>query len=345
MQVKNYEAPSIQEAMEMIRKELGQDAVILSTSRKGGNFEVVAARDGDDLPQKKPSVPAPVPLQQSPAGKTRPSPSEGYPEAAEVQEALSVLFDIIGAGGRVRGDELSPFYHRLVASGMSKASACKIAEELRADGRMDGKAFLAERLPVRTMRKRIRALVGPTGAGKTTTLAKLAAEAAFGEKQRVAIITTDTHRIAATEQVRIYAKIMDIPMAVASDRASYLKAIERFDDADVIFIDTPGRSHGDKEALEALNRTLRACENTETCLVLSLTSTREHLLRSVEHYGLFESASIVFTKLDECSRYGAICDIMEKTDIPVSYLTMGQNVPEDIEKATSAGIAELILGR
>lgn len=134
-------------------------------------------------------------------------------------------------------------------------------------------------------------------------------------------------------------------MAVAPDRPAYMKAIARFTDREVIYVDTPGRSHSDQGALEALSAILGSADDMETSLVLSLTSAREHLLASAKRYKMFDSSNIIFTKLDECSRYGAIYDVVEKTGIPVSYVTMGQNVPEDIERATPDRIADIILGR
>jgi len=338
MQWKSYEAESIQEAMAMIKKEMGEDAVILSTSRKGRSIEVVAARDGDDIPAR-------LSRQMAEKRTERRWVPEERSEIGELQNAVASLFDILGTGGRGRGDALAPLYQRLVAGGMSHSGACQVTEGMRGHGMTDALAALRSALPVYDKKRRIRVLVGPTGAGKTTTLAKLAAETAFGEKRDTAIITTDTHRIAATEQIRIYAQIMDIPMAIAPDRASYVKAVGLFANKEVIYVDTPGRAYADKESLELLNGTLRACEDTEASLVLSMTSTREHLLRSVLQYGIFDSTNIIFTKLDECTRYGAIYDVVEKTGLPVSYVTMGQNVPEDIEKATPERIAELILGR
>lgn len=340
MQLKSYEAASIQEAMTMIRKELGEDAVILSTNRKDNGYEVIAARDGDDRANE--SMPAKP--QRKIEEKWFP---EGRTELGELQDAVRTLFDLIGSSGRGDGDRFSPLYYRFLAGGMSRAAACSFAEKLRTENQADAFETMKKYLPTcsRLKRKRIRALIGPTGAGKTTTLAKLAAETAFGEKRSTAIITMDTHRIAATEQIRIYAKIMDIPMAIAPDKISYEAAIARFADKEVIYVDTPGRSHRDKESLESLSGILRAVPDTESSLVLSMTSTREHLLASAEHYGVFGSAHIIFTKLDECTKYGAMVDVMEKTGLPVSYWTTGQNVPDDIEKATPERIAELIVGR
>jgi flagellar biosynthesis protein FlhF len=338
MQLKNYEAQSIQEAMAMIRKELGDDAIILSTNRKGSLFEVIAARDGDE----------PFPMPALPVSEKR-TPPNGLPEGSlnigRLLETMETMFDILGSGTKSGGDDLAPLYYRFVTAGMSKPSACKLADIMRARPETDACTALKNSLPPYGKRKRIRVLVGPTGVGKTTTLAKLAAETAFGKKQSTAIITTDTHRIAAPEQIKIYAKIMDIPMAVAPDRPAYMKAIARFTDREVIYVDTPGRSHSDQGALEALSAILGSADDMETSLVLSLTSAREHLLASAKRYKMFDSSNIIFTKLDECSRYGAIYDVVEKTGIPVSYVTMGQNVPEDIERATPDRIADIILGR
>jgi flagellar biosynthesis protein FlhF len=207
MQLKSYEAASIQEAMALIRKEMGEDAVILSTNRKDKAFEVVAARDGDYTPSaQSPSIPP-----GNKVDKTRLL-SRERSEIGELREDMAVLFDILGAGRRGAADEYTSVYHRLVTGGMSRPGACKIVVTMRADGQTQVFDLLRKLLPAYEPRKRIRALVGPTGAGKTTTLAKMAAETAFEKKCATAIITTDTHRIAATEQIRIYAKIMDIPI-------------------------------------------------------------------------------------------------------------------------------------
>ena len=347
MQLKNYEAASIQEAMTMIRKELGEDAVILSTNRKGNGFEVVAARDHDHRPVESAWAGPEKKVEKTPEKKPEKKwIPEGQTEIGELREAVKVLFDLIG-GGKGDGDRLSPLYYRLLAGGMSRAAACSFAEKMHMDDQTDACEAMKKVLPVYSHRKkkRIRALIGPTGAGKTTTLAKLAAETAFGERRSTAIITMDTHRIAATEQIRIYAKIMDLPMVIAADKIAYETAIARFADKEVIYVDTPGRSHRDIAALESMSRILHSGPDTELSLVLSMASTREHLLASARQYDVFGSDQIIFTKLDECTKYGAMVDVMEKTGLPVSYWTTGQNVPDDIEKATPQRIAELILGR
>jgi len=326
MQLKSYEASSVQEALEMIKRDLGEEAVVLSTSRRGKMVEVVAARD-DKPPRFKqfPEVP-------SDCG------------TGAIQEALSVLFDLLGHQGKVVTDAWAPVYDHLVMRGVSKAAACRITDRMRRLDRLDVKATLAEIIPIYEFKKRVRVLIGPTGAGKTTTLAKLAAISSFTLGESTAIITTDTHRIAATDQARIYARIMNLPFAVAADGEAFKRAVNKFADREVIYVDTPGRSPRDQEALARLASIIGGGQEIETCLVLSLTSQLEHLLLSAKEYSILGPVSLIFTKVDECVNRGAICDVVENTGLPVSWWTTGQNVPEDIEKATTKGIAELILG-
>ncbi|HOJ52666.1 MAG TPA: hypothetical protein PLT64_09345 [Syntrophales bacterium] len=326
MQLKTYEASSIQEALDMIKRDLGDSAVVLSTSRKGKLVEVVAAREGDDpAPRTSKSVPFSL-------------------SSWEWREAVSILFDLVGQQGSIKPDEWAHYYTQLVARGVSKAGASRLADRMRRHKSHDLKAIISEMVKIHEFRSRVRVLVGPTGAGKTTTLAKLAAISAFRLGERVALITTDTHRIAATDQIRIYARIMNVPVAVAADGESFRKAVERFSDRDVIYVDTPGRAFADHEAINDLAETMRGVRDLETSLVLSLTSHLEHLLFSAREYGVLVPRSVIFTKVDECINRGAICDVVESTGLPVSWWTTGQNVPEDIEQANIEGLIELIMG-
>ena len=326
MQLKSYEATSIQEALEMIKRDLGADAVVLSTSRRGKMVEVVAARDE--------ATPPASPLRMAYGGE----------EAWGTREALALLCDLLGHQGRVVPDDWAPLYERLVSAGVSRALACQITERLRKMHCHDVAAVLGTMITVTDFKKRIRVLVGPTGAGKTTTLAKLAAISTYSRGERTAIITTDTYRIAATDQIRIYARIMNVPMVVASDREAFQRALERFSDREVIYVDTPGQSPGNREAISILAGIIGDLPDMEACLVLALTSQREHLLFSARQYGLVGPTSVIFTKLDEGPRCGAMCDVAAATGMPISWWTTGQSVPEDIEPATLSGVVELIMG-
>lgn len=328
MQLKNYEAASVQEALEMIKRDLGEDAVVLSTSRRGKRVEVVAARDGT----------AP------PSNRVRARSERVRNESWGMREALSLLCDMLGQQGKVLPDDWAPLYEQLVTNGVSKTLACRITGRLREMHCHDIGVVLEDMIPITEFTKRVRVLIGPTGAGKTTTLAKLAAMAACLRDERAAIITTDTYRIAATDQIRIYARVMSVPMAIASDREAFRRAIERFSDRDVIYVDTPGQSPGDREAISLLAGMIGGFPDMESCLVLSLTSQRDHLLFSAREYGIMDPTSIIFTKVDESVKCGAMCDVVATTGIPVSWWTTGQSVPEDIKQATQSGVVDLIMG-
>lgn len=185
---------------------------------------------------------------------------------------------------------------------------------------------------------RIKMLVGPTGVGKTTTVAKLAAQAALMEGKRVGIITHDTYRVGAVEQLRRYSELMRVPMRVASDRDSFLRALDQFRGADLILVDTAGRRPNDDRAVYALKR-LIAGTQVESHLVVSATSRSIELRTIVERYRPLAAKSVIVTKLDEASVFGAVLNVAMRGDLPVSYTTFGQRVPEDIELANTRELA------
>jgi flagellar biosynthesis protein FlhF len=197
-------------------------------------------------------------------------------------------------------------------------------------------------LPGEVKGKRTLAFVGPTGVGKTTTIAKLAARYALAEKRSVGLITTDTYRIAAVEQLKVYGKIMGLPVEVAGDGVAFRDALKKFSDRETILIDTPGRSRKDGNHLLKLKGIIRDAP-VEMHLLLSPTASREHMLDAAERFGIMDYGSIIFTKIDECTRFGPIYDVVDQVGKPVSYLTNGQNVPQDIEVAEPGKIAKLIV--
>lgn len=188
------------------------------------------------------------------------------------------------------------------------------------------------------------AFVGPTGVGKTTTIAKIAAIEILKNKRKVGFITTDTFRIAAVEQLKIYANILQVPVEVVFSSDEIEQALAKLQDRDLILIDTAGRNYGSVDLVEELNGFLQASKPDETCLVLSLTTKTSDLEKIV---GNFEDVTIdkfIFTKLDETNSYGAIYNLIHRFRKPLAYVTHGQNVPDDIETATPGGIARLVMG-
>ncbi|NMC74290.1 MAG: AAA family ATPase, partial [Geobacteraceae bacterium] len=191
---------------------------------------------------------------------------------------------------------------------------------------------------------RIVALVGPTGVGKTTTIAKLAAHFTVARKAKIALVTLDTFRVGAVEQLKTYSRIMGVPLEVASTQKELEKAIALHEDKDLILIDTVGRSPRDSETIQSLREMLSSASAIEIHLCVAAT-TRERELRSiVDSFSVLPVKRLLFTKLDESSSFGSIINLHLEKKVPLSYFTKGQRVPEDIEAATGKKVAELVLG-
>ena len=188
------------------------------------------------------------------------------------------------------------------------------------------------------------ALVGPTGVGKTTTIAKLAATFKIKQKKNVALVTLDTYRIAAVDQLRTYAGIIGVPLHVVLNPDEMKRALERCARYDVVLIDTAGRSQRDDDRLGQLSEFLKVAEPDETHLVLSSTCSQQVLMETVERFSRVHTDRIIFTKLDEAVTFGVILNVLGKADKRLSYITTGQEVPHQIEPGRSSRIAELVLG-
>jgi flagellar biosynthesis protein FlhF len=191
--------------------------------------------------------------------------------------------------------------------------------------------------------RRLVALVGPTGVGKTTTIAKLAANFRLKEKRKVGLITVDTYRIAAVEQLRTYADIIDLPMAVVSNAREMREAVARMSDLELVLMDTAGRSPRDEVKIEELRTLLAEAEADEVHLVLSSAGSAGSLVRTAEQFAAVGATSLVLTKLDEVSNLGHLLPLVRAARLPLSYLTDGQNVPDDIAPASGRRLARLVL--
>ena len=193
--------------------------------------------------------------------------------------------------------------------------------------------------------RQIAMLVGPTGVGKTTTIAKLAGRFGMSGGLRVGLITVDTYRVAAVDQLRTYAEIIDLPMQVVTNPEQLSDALAQFAEFDLVLIDTAGRSPHDDRRLEELQQLVDAATPDHVYLVLSLASGAKSLRAAAERFGAVRPTSLVLTKLDEAAGCGALLSATRDLVLPVSYLTAGQEVPRDIEPANPCRMARLILGR
>jgi flagellar biosynthesis protein FlhF len=199
-------------------------------------------------------------------------------------------------------------------------------------------------LQVHAGRRRLVALVGPTGVGKTTTIAKLAATFRLREKRKVGLITVDTYRIAAVEQLRTYADIIDLPMAVVSTPREMREAVAGMSQLDLILMDTAGRSPRDEVKIQELKTMLVEAEADEVHLVLSSAAGAATLVRTAEQFAAVGTTGLLLTKLDEVANLGHVLPLMRSSRLPMSYVTDGQNVPDDIKPADSRRLARMVLG-
>jgi flagellar biosynthesis protein FlhF len=187
-------------------------------------------------------------------------------------------------------------------------------------------------------------LIGPTGVGKTTTIAKLAAAFKLRQRQKVGLITIDTYRIAAVDQLRTYANIIGVPLKVVLTPAELVAAMKEFSDCDTVLIDSAGRSQADQLKLNELAQFVAAGKPTEVHLVLSSTTTQEAMEAALERFGAVRVDQIIFTKLDEAVSFGVLLNVARIAARALSYVTTGQDVPDNIEVGQPRRLARLILG-
>jgi flagellar biosynthesis protein FlhF len=199
-------------------------------------------------------------------------------------------------------------------------------------------------LQVRPAQTRIVAFVGPTGVGKTTTVAKLAAHYRLREQRRVGLLTVDTYRLAAVEQLRTYADILEVPLEVVSTPREVRAAVARLSGLELILVDTAGRSPQDAVKIQELKSTLAEAQADEVQLVLSVVASAACLRNTAAQFAPAGVTAMLLTKLDEATGFGQLLSLARSARWPLSYVTTGQNVPEDIEPADHRKLTRLLLG-
>jgi flagellar biosynthesis protein FlhF len=258
-------------------------------------------------------------------------------------------------------NELFRLFTDLIEAGVGEDVARQLVERVREDapGTARGDAHIArnwlageisQQIPIHGPisltpgRPRLVALVGPTGVGKTTTIAKLAANFRLRERRRVGLITVDTYRIAAVEQLRTYADIIDLPMQVVATANDMRQAVRGMADLDLILLDTAGRSPKDEVKLHELAELLEQAQPHEVHLVLSSVANAAVLAGTAERFAQVGTTALVLTKLDEAAGLGNLFPLLRDGGLPLSYVTNGQNVPDDIAPADARRLAAEMVG-
>lgn len=186
--------------------------------------------------------------------------------------------------------------------------------------------------------------VGPTGVGKTTTIAKIAGKLALIEKKKVGLITVDTYRIGAVEQLSTYADIMSIPFEAVFSVKEMGSALESMKDCEVILIDTTGRNSKNAMQIAELNSFVQKANSKNIYMVISSTTKNKDIDAILQGYKVLNFNNVIITKLDETTTYGSILNILDSAEKPLSFVTTGQNVPDDFKELTAEEISRLILG-
>jgi flagellar biosynthesis protein FlhF len=365
MNVKKYYAHTTQEAIKLVKKEMGPDAVILRTKTihipaRGSvspreKIEVTAAIDYDI---------AEVTVQNGNPVQSHESLKRWDDLESELKE-IKDLFWSLEAGATLKPEiyfngALRNRYIHFKNFGLNPETIKKLMPETCSRKEVGGGTERGElrdsllsvmqKVNVEGKRQfsgdgRLYSFIGPTGVGKTTTLAKLAALSAVKQGKRVALITIDTFRIAAVAQLETYARIMDLPLEVASRRDDLQMAISKHEDCDAIFIDTAGMSPSKHDRIREISEVLNIGKDIHHYLVLSATTQYQTLLNTEKRFGVLPFGSYIFTKLDETDDASPMLNFLISRSKPVSYFTTGQQVPEDMEQASRKRLASMILNR
>ncbi|WP_280768964.1 flagellar biosynthesis protein FlhF [Salipaludibacillus daqingensis] len=376
MKVKKYLAKDMSEAMTKIRTELGQEAVILNSKRveTGGflgmftkkSIEVIAAIDPElSLQRPKKEAPASV-IAKTPSKPKATNNEDTVKLSNDIKELKSIVKGMqqsTSFGGDDYPSSLEVFNGILLDQELSDSYRMKVMKELlkrwyKEEGEKQGARQIEKWVKDETSQllnnydfgrfnyeKKYLNVVGPTGVGKTTTIAKIAAKAVLEDHKKVAFITTDTFRIAAIEQLKTYAKILDVPVKVAYSIKDFKEALDDLKDYDFVLVDSAGRNFRNPLYVKQLNEVIDFNEQMETHLVLAVTSKYRDMKKIIEQFQLIDINKLIFTKLDETDSIGAMVNVMLDFDIGGSYIATGQNVPDDIEEASPEKITERLLRR
>jgi flagellar biosynthesis protein FlhF len=381
MDIRKYKAKSIQKAIQRIKEELGSDALILSTRRLPRSlrdpygtdvFEVSAVAQKavkgslnndtspfrEELKEDSRNFNASKP--QTPLSQHVRTWESLHTEILGLKDMLLLMSSMEGLEELLEANpDCFGLYARLVKSGISERRARSFLQRCAgsSDAQISGPAETTRRVidVIRTAirvkdpfdldqnKRHFAAFIGPTGVGKTTTIAKLAADLSLKQKRRVGLISIDSYRIGAVEQLKTYAAIIGLPCLSAFTREDLQRAVKQFQGMDIILIDTAGHSHLDSHRMTELGCIMEGSLSVSSHLVLSAAAKKVDMKEAALNFSVFEPQTYIFTKLDETRKRGGIIDQVLERDLPISFLTNGQKVPEDIVPASRKSILKLVL--
>lgn len=369
MHIRTFRASSLQDALEQIRQQMGPDASVLHTRQVRDGWmgwlgrtyvEVTAGlRDANETSNA---------LERNRLSEVDSRPAT-QPATIRSPQHFAYTGEALASRGRDLPGPLQAYREELLAMGVSESTTDRwlsatvsFAANLGDSGTELGsptpwlehlQRSVARELrigsPIRTQPgdRRVVALVGPTGVGKTTTVAKLAAGFRIEARRRVGLLTIDTFRIAAVQQLKAYAEIMDLPMEVVEKPSQMRPALDRLGDVDLVLIDTAGRSPRSDARIDQLVGLLRSAQPDETHLVLSATSSTATIQSALRGFAPVRPTAAILTKLDESPYTAGVLSAIVANDrfagIPLSYTTNGQQVPDDISIADPESLLSRLL--
>ncbi|MGD2184587.1 MAG: flagellar biosynthesis protein FlhF [Desulfobacterales bacterium] len=376
MQIKRFEAKDMTAALRLIKKELGPEAVILSArslkvenkiwgSIRTSGVEVTAAIDTYDLPGRS-NLDSYV--YNRPTGNHR-----GQFTAARKKKFVPAVqnkiksrvqrrrpLDAVNDQHRRHEDVPDGIFQHLLSQGVKRNVAKDIVEAIKKEFQANGSELKDKIIPMitevleekrATPRQRSRAqsgpkvlaFIGPTGVGKTTSIAKLAARQVIQHNKKVALITVDSYRIAAAEELKVYGKAIGIPVKTAASTTAFKAVINEYGHYDLILIDTPGINAENPREIDDLKSYLEAIQSVETHLLLSAGAKETDLFNTIQRLSKVNVQYLIFTKLDESTTFGNLINLLVRNQLPLSFLTTGRQVPDSIVAGSVEEIVKCLL--
>jgi len=374
MKIRRYMANNMQEAIQKVKMDLGSDAVILNTRKvKRPGFlsflraplvEVLASVEEEEKEAKAVLSDLKDPKVEELEGKVKSMEAmldKIYQQMSEMKRDSVLSL----ANKNEKEDTTSKIYKVFIdnmrQNDVEESVIDEILKALKEEG-IDNNSSVNEVFAIfkKEIIKRLGAseeitvgeqnkpkvimFLGPTGVGKTTTLAKIAANFMIKEGKKVGLITADTYRIAAVEQLKTYSEIMGTPITVIYSPKEMKDAIKKNSESDLILIDTPGKNHKDKKHFDEIREIYKAAEPDEAYLLISATTKPKDCKAIINSYSFIDNYKLIFTKVDETSSLGVLLNVRELTGKSLSYVTTGQSVPDDIEIADAENISKKLLG-